>query len=100
MRKTESHLPAYLSSLPITWAGCPERPLARVPHRRREPGLASRDGVGPNYDLFAVLPLAGHELMSDLVPALIHREVAGDSLRFEREQRFPQLFGIETTSPP
>jgi hypothetical protein len=49
---------------------------------------------------FAVLPLAGLELMSDLAPALIHCDVAKDSLRLESEQRFQPLFGDVTTSPP
>src|SRR5437868_6525221 len=59
--------------------------LPRAPHRRRYPRLATCDVVRPDHDLFAVLPLAGDELMSDLVPAVIHREVADDSLRLERE---------------
>jgi hypothetical protein len=44
--------------------------------------------------------MAGLELMSDLTPALIHCEVAMDSLRLQSEQRFPQRFGVVTTSPP
>jgi hypothetical protein len=38
--------------------------------------------------------------MSDLAPALIHCDVAKDSLRLESEQRFQPLFGDVTTSPP
>ena len=38
--------------------------------------------------------------MSSLIPAPIDREVAKDGLCLERQQCFPQLFGVETTSLP
>jgi hypothetical protein len=74
--------------------------LPHTPNRRRQPRLTRCDGVRPNHDLSTVLPLAGYSLMSDLVPAVIHCEVPPDSLRLECDQRFPQLFGIETARPP
>ena len=41
-----------------------------------------------------------HSFMSSLIPAPIDREVAKDGLCLERQQCFPQLFGVETTSLP
>src|SRR6267142_5553798 len=88
---------------PITSSvSCPRRnpALPRAPHRGRETRLAGRHLVRPNDDLFAVLPLDRHRFVSGLVAALIDGEIAKDRLRLEGQQRFPQLFRVETTSPP
>jgi hypothetical protein len=54
--------------------------------------MSIEEGVRPNHKLFPALLLAGHDFMSDLIPALIHREVAEDGLGPQREERLPQLF--------
>src|SRR3954471_8523017 len=74
--------------------------LPRAPHRGRETRLAGRHLVRPNDDLFAVLPLDRYRFVSGLVAALIDGEIAKDRLRLEGQQGFPQLFRVETTSPP
>ena len=76
----------------------PEGLLPLAPRRGWDLRLGGRHLVGPDDDLFTVLPLYRHGFMSVLVPALIDREVAKERLGLEREQRFPKLFGVQTAS--
>src|SRR5215218_1192257 len=74
--------------------------LPHAPHRCREARLASGYLVGPNDDLFAILPLDRHRLMSGLIAALIDCEIAKDRLGLERQQRCPHLFGVKSAGLP
>src|SRR5215218_8271207 len=74
--------------------------LPHAPHRCREARLARRYLVGPNDDLFAILPLDRHRFVSGLVAALIYREIAKDRRGLQRQQRCPYFFGIQSPRPP
>src|SRR5829696_8868049 len=66
------------------------RLLPLIPGRRWDLRLGVRHLVGPNDDLFAVLPLYRHRFVSGLIPALIDAEVAEECLGPQREHRFPE----------
>src|SRR5215204_1609653 len=74
--------------------------LPLIPGRSWNLRLGGRHVVGPNDDLFAVLPLYRHRFVSGLITALIDGEVAEESLGPQREQRFPKLFGVQAASAP
>jgi hypothetical protein len=55
---------------------------------------------GQTHDVFAVLPFARRHLVRDLVPALVDGEVAEHGPGLQRDQRLPQLFGVEAIGLP
>src|SRR5436190_7946066 len=68
-----------------------------VPSWSRKTRFGGRDSVGPDYDLFTVLPLCRHSPAAGLITALVDGEGAKERRSLERQQRLPQLVGIQTS---
>src|SRR5262245_9021348 len=46
------------------------------PRGRRKPRHPGGQFIGPDHDLFAILPLDGNRLVRDLVPTFVDRKIA------------------------